>query len=85
MEWGGGEIGPVLQHLWLPSGVHVLHNHIRFISHTGRLSGRIYEILLLNQIFTFILPFPVIIVLYLCTVINHPSEVYKSEEKTILQ
>lgn len=64
--WSGGrEIGPVLKHLWLPNGVHVLHNHIRFISHTGRLSGRIYEILLLNQIFTFILLFPVIIVLYL--------------------
>lgn len=84
--WSGGrEIGPVLKHLWPPNGVHVLHNHIRFISHMGRLSGRIYEILYINQIFTFILLFPVIIVLYLCYVINHPSEEYKSEEKTILQ
>lgn len=35
----------------------------------------------MNQIFTFISSFPVINVLYICTVINHPPELDKSMDK----
>lgn len=70
----------------LPNGV--LHNHIciPFILHIERLyKGESKKYLLMNQIFTFISSFPVINVLYICTVINHPPELDKSMDKKILQ